>query len=176
MNRRFFLREGLLAPLGLGLADAIRLRSVAQAAPQRTGSAKACILLYMTGGAAQHETFDPKPNAPEGIRGEFRPIATSVAGMQICEHLPLLAQQAQRYAILRSVFHDSATHGVGVHYNMTGLRHAPRSGGEPRADRRDPPCVGAAIRQLRGDRNGLPAAVQLPRPIGDQNTVMWAGQ
>jgi hypothetical protein len=115
MNRRVFLRAGLLAPIGLGLADAIRLRSVAQASPPRTGSAKACILLYMTGGPAQHETFDPRPNAREGIRGEFRPIATSVPGIQICEHLPLLAQQAQRYAILRSVFHDSATHGVGVH-------------------------------------------------------------
>ncbi len=176
MNRRVFLRASLLAPIGLGLADAIRLRSVAQAAPQRTGSAKACILLYMTGGPAQHETFDPKPNAPEGIRGEFRPIATNVPGIQICEHLPLLAQQAQRYAILRSVFHDSATHGVGVHYNLTGLPHAPRSGGEPKVDRRDPPCVGAAVRQLRGDRNGLPAAVQLPRSIGDQNTAMWGGQ
>ena len=176
MNRRVFLRAGLLAPIGLGLADAIRLRSVAQAAPQRAGSAKACILLYMTGGPAQHETFDPKPNAREGIRGEFRPIATNVPGIQIGEHLPLLAQQAQRYAILRSVFHDSATHGVGVHYNLTGLPHAARSGGEPKVDRRDPPCVGAAVRQLRGDRNGLPAAVQLPRAIGDQNTALWGGQ
>ncbi len=176
MNRRGFLHAGLLAPIGLGLADAIRLRSVAQSAPQRTGSAKACILLYMTGGPAQHETFDPKPNAPEGIRGEFRPIATTVPGIQICEHLPLLAQHAQRYAILRSVFHDSATHGVGVHYNLTGQRHAPRSGGEPKPDRRDPPCMGGAVRQLRGDRNGLPAAVQLPSPIGDQNTALWAGQ
>src|SRR5258708_38867604 len=78
MNRRVFLRAGLLAPLGLGLADAMRLRSVAQAA--RAGSAKACILLYMTGGPAQQETFDPKPNAPERSRGEFRPIATHVTG------------------------------------------------------------------------------------------------
>jgi Protein of unknown function (DUF1501) len=84
MNRRVFLRAGLLAPIGLGLADAIRLRSVAHAAPQRTGSARACILLYMTGGPAQHETFDPKPNSPESIRGEFRPIATNVPGIQTC--------------------------------------------------------------------------------------------
>jgi len=176
MNRRVFLRTGLLAPIGLGWADAIRLRSVAQAATRRSGSAKACILLYMTGGAAQHETFDPKPNAPEGIRGEFRPIATSVPGTHICELLPMMAQQAHRYSILRSTFHDSNTHGVGVGYNLTGQHHASRSGGEPKPDRRDPPCMGSAVRQLRGDRNGLPAAVQLPRPIGDQNTVMWGGQ
>src|SRR5579872_1620476 len=176
MNRRVFLRAGLLAPIGLGLADAFRLRSVAQAAPQRAGSAKACILLYMTGGPSQHETFDPKPNASEGIRGEFRPIATNVPGTQICELLPLMAQQAQRYSILRSTYHDSNTHSVGVHYNLTGLPHVPRPGGELKPDRRDPPCVGAAIRQLRGDRNGLPAAVQLPRSIGDQNTALWGGQ
>jgi hypothetical protein len=176
MNRRVFLRAGLLAPLGLGMADAMRLRSAAQGSRARAGAAKACILLYMTGGPAQHETFDPKPNAPEGIRGEFRPIATNVPGIQICEHLPRMAQQAHRYSILRSTFHDSNTHGVGVGYNLTGQRHAPRSGGEPKPDRRDPPCMGSAVRQLRGDRNGLPAAVQIPRPIGDQNTVMWGGQ
>ena len=73
MNRRVFLRAGLLAPLGLGLADALRLRSAAQAAPARAGAAKACILLYMTGGPAQHETFDPKPNAP--VEKSIRNIA-----------------------------------------------------------------------------------------------------
>ena len=176
MNRRTFLQAGLLAPIGLGLGQAMTLRSAAQASPGRVAAAKACILLYMTGGPSQHETFDPKPNAPDGIRGEFRPIATSVPGIQICELLPMLAQQAQRYSILRSVFHGSDTHGVGVHYNMTGLRHAPRRSGEPQLDRRDPPCMGSVVRQLRGDRNGLPAAVQLPRPVGDQNNAMWGGQ
>jgi Protein of unknown function (DUF1501) len=176
MNRRAFLQAGLFPPIGLGLADVLRLRSAAQASPGRSGAAKACILLYMTGGPAQHETFDPKPNAPDGIRGEFRPISTSVPGMQICELLPMLAQQAQRYSILRSVFHGSDTHGVGVHYNLTGLLHAPRRSGEPQLDRIDPPCMGSVVRQLRGDRHGLPAAVQLPRPVGDQNNAMWGGQ
>jgi uncharacterized protein (DUF1501 family) len=176
MKRRTFLQAGALAPLGLGLSQALWLRANAQAAPDRLGRAKACILLYMTGGPSQHDTFDPKPDAPEGIRGEYRPIATSVPGIRICEHLPLLAQQAQRYSILRSVWHGSDTHGVGVHYNLTGLRHAPRQAGEPQLDRRDPPCIGAVVRHVRGDRHGLPAAVQLPRPIGDQNNAMWGGQ
>jgi hypothetical protein len=176
MNRRAFLQAGALTPFGFGLAEAMQRRSVAQAASGRVGTAKACILLYMTGGPAQHETFDPKPDAPDAIRGEFRPIATTVPGTQICELLPRMAQQAQHYSILRSVFHGSDTHGVGVHYNMTGLPHAQRSSGEPQLDRRDPPCVGAVVRQLRGDRNGLPAAVQLPRQIGDQNNAMWGGQ
>jgi uncharacterized protein (DUF1501 family) len=173
MNRRVFLQAGALAPLGFGLSQAMALRAQT---PPRPGAAKACILLYMTGGPAQHETFDPKPDAPDGIRGEFRPIATNVPGIRIGEHLPRLARQADRLAILRSVWHGSDTHGVGVHYNLTGLRHAPRQAGEPQLDRRDPPCMGAVVRQLRGDRNRLPAAVQLPRPVGDQNNAMWGGQ
>ena len=130
----------------------------------------------MTGGPAQQETFDPKPDAPEGARGEFKPIATNVPGIQICEHLPLLAKQAHRYAIIRSTWHGSDTHGVGVHYNLTGLKHAPRTNGEPQVDRRDPPCIGSVIRQLRGDHHGLPGAVQLPRQVGDQNNAYWGGQ
>ncbi len=175
MNRRVFLQTGVLSPLGLGLAQSLWLRSTAQAA-SRGGKARACILLYMTGGPAQQETFDPKPDAPDGTRGEFKPISTSVPGVQICEHLPMLARLAHRFAILRSVWHGSDTHGVGVHYNLTGLKHAPRQAGEPQLDRRDPPGIAGVVRQLRGDRNGLPAAVQLPRPVGDQNNAMWAGQ
>ncbi|HZZ80507.1 MAG TPA: DUF1501 domain-containing protein [Gemmataceae bacterium] len=176
MNRRTFLRAGALTPLGLGLAQSLAWRSAAQASAGRGGRAKACILLYMTGGPSQHETFDPKPDAPDGIRGEFSPIATSVPGIRISEHLPKLASYAHRFSILRSVHHGSDTHGVGVHYNLTGLRHAPRQAGEPQLDRRDPPCIGAVVRQLRGDRNNMPAAVQLPRPVGDQNNAMWGGQ
>ncbi len=176
MNRRTFLQAGVLSPLGLGLGPALWLRSTPAATSTRQGKAKACILLYMTGGPSQHETFDPKPDAPEGTRGEFKPIATTVPGIQISEHLPLMAKNAQRFSILRSVWHGSDTHGVGVHFNLTGLRHTPRSGGEPQLDRRDPPSIGAVVRQLRGDRNGLPAAVQLPRQVGDQNNSMWAGQ
>ena len=66
------------------------------------------ILILLTGGASQHDTFDLKPDAPDGIRGEFQPIATSVPGIQICEHLPLLAARAERYALVRSMSHDQA--------------------------------------------------------------------
>jgi hypothetical protein len=176
MKRRWFLQAGVLAPLGMTLSQSLFLRESVQASGGQAGKAKACILLYMTGGPAQHETFDPKPEAPENIRGEYRPIATSVPGIQICEHLPMLSRLAHDFSILRSVWHGSDTHGVGVHYNLTGLRHAPRQAGEPQLDRRDPPCIGAVVRQLRGDRNNLPAAVQLPRPVGDQNNAMWGGQ
>jgi hypothetical protein len=142
------------------------------AAPAK--KAKACILIFLTGGPAQQETFDPKPDAPEAVRGEFKPIATSVPGIQICEHLPLLARQARRYTIVRSLWHEDSIHGVAPHRAMTGLPHA---GGRTAIwDRRDLPCVGSVIRQVRGDFKGIPAAIQFPLPIGDHNDPFWAGQ
>src|SRR6476661_8266287 len=97
LSRRSLMKgllAGLFAPVGLELGQAMWLQSAARASSGRAGAAKACILLYMTGGPSQHETFDPKPDAPDNIRGEFRPIATNVPGMQICELLPMMAQQA----------------------------------------------------------------------------------
>ena len=174
ISRREVLQAGVLSALGLALPDLLRVQ--ANSGRKLDGKAKACILLYMTGGPAQQETFDPKPDAPSGTRGEFNPIATSATGIQICEHLPKMAKLMHHCAVLRSVYHGSDTHGVGVHYNLTGLKPPQRRAGEPQLDRRDPPSIGGVMRQLRGDRNGLPAAVQLPRPVGDQNNAMWAGQ
>jgi hypothetical protein len=170
-----FLQAGSLAAFGLGLPELAHARANGQRSPGG-GQAKSCILLFATGGPAQQETFDPKPKADSAVRGEFAPISTSVPGTQICELLPMMARNAHRYSIIRSTYHGSNTHGVGVHYNMTGLPHAPRAAGEPQVSRLDPPCVGGAIRQLRGDKNGLPASVQLPARIGDQNNFRWGGQ
>ena len=181
MRRRSFLKSGLsaggLTGFGLSLPELFSSRARAQAADSGTsGRAKSCILLYMTGGPAQQETFDMKPKANQGYRGDFNPIETTVGGMQVCEHLPMMAGVAEHFSVIRSTFHNSNTHGIGVHYNMTGLKNAPRSRGEPQMDRVDPPCVGGVIRQLRGDRNGLPASVHLPVRIGDQNNFQWGGQ
>ena len=130
----------------------------------------------MTGGPAQQETFDPKPEADTAVRGIYDPIATSVPGIEICELLPMLAKNAHRYSIIRSTYHNSGTHGIGVHYNLTGLKNAPRSRGEPQVSREDPPSMGGAVRQLRGDVNGLPGSVHMPVRIGDQNNFRWGGQ
>ena len=174
-RRRTLLQAGVLSTFGLTLPDLLQSRQAASAAPGG-GRATSCILLYMTGGPAQQETFDVKTSANDGYRGEFSSIPTTVPGLDVCEHLPLLAASAHRYSVIRSTFHNSGTHGVGVHYNLTGLPHAKRQRGEPQMDRRDPPCVGGVIRQLRGDRNGLPAAIHLPVRIGDQNNFQWGGQ
>ena len=100
--RRTFLQVGGISALGLGALN----RFETQAAESHRPTARCCILLYMIGGPSQHETFDMKPDAKEGVRGEFSPIATSVPGTQICEHLPQLARLANRYAVIRSVHHD----------------------------------------------------------------------
>src|SRR5215472_988978 len=96
LTRRQLLRAGGLALAGLSLPGLLRARPAARPRARR------CVQLFMWGGPAQQETFDLKPHAPEGVRSLFRPIATSVPGTRICEHLPRLARLADRYAILRS--------------------------------------------------------------------------
>ena len=111
-TRRHVLQIGALA--GLGLPRVLR-------AEQAPGSrarfrAKSIIFLHQFGGASHHDTFDMKPGAPEKIRGEFQPIATSTAGVHICEHLPRLAARAHRYALVRSLSHRDNNHLMSTHH------------------------------------------------------------
>jgi uncharacterized protein (DUF1501 family) len=114
VTRREFLRVGGLA-LGLSLTELTKLHGA------HSGTAKACIQLFLVGGPSQLETWDPKPNAPAEIRGLFRPIQTNVPGIHIAEHLPLMAERADRYAIVRSVYHKEAPiHETGQQLLQTG--------------------------------------------------------
>jgi hypothetical protein len=183
LSRRTLLQAGGLSAVGLSLPQLFAGRADAKAAPAsqtgpRIGSAKACILLYMLGGPPQQETFDMKPEAPGSARSLFPSIATNVPGIEICGLLPDLARQADRFAIVRSVFHrgNALFHGAGTHYNLTGWPSVPREG-EPFLDRRDYPALGAVLNQLRGTQNGLPASVQLPMWITQDGPGReWAGQ
>lgn len=183
LARRTLLQLGSLSALGLNLprvsAETER-PSPARAVDSPSGKkkAKACILLYMLGGPPQQETFDMKPTAPGGARSLFPAIATNVPGIEICGLLPDLARQADRLAIVRSVFHNGNAlfHGAGVHYNLTGWPNVVREG-EPFLDRRDHPAIGAVLNQLRGAKRGLPASVQLPMWITQDGPGReWAGQ
>jgi Protein of unknown function (DUF1501) len=183
LSRRTLLQAGGLSAVGLSLPQLFAARADAKTAPPvqsaaGAGSAKACILLYMLGGAPQQETFDMKPEAPCSARSLFPTIDTNVPGIQICGLLPDLARQAHRYAILRSVFHrgNALFHGAGVHYNLTGWPNVPRAG-EPYLDRRDYPSIGGVLNQLRSPRNGLPVSVQLPMWVTQDGPGReWAGQ
>lgn len=181
--RRTLLQAGGLSALGLTLprwfAGRARAGTAPSArAPARKATADACILLFMLGGPPQQETFDLKPEAPGGAKSLFKPIATNVPGIEICEHLGALAKRVDRLAILRSVHHgaNALFHGAGVHYSLTGWPNFPREG-EPLLDRRDYPAMGAVLNQLRGACKGLPAAVQLPMWITQDGPGReWAGQ
>ncbi len=163
-TRREWLRAGGLSALGLMLPDLLRGR--AAAAPRAAGSfgrAKACILAFLFGAPAHQDVWDLKPDAPAEMRGEFRPIASSVPGVQLGEHIPQVAGQAHRFALVRSVTHPDNIHTVAMHYMLTGRRHAEPTT-NPRNKPSDFPTFGAVVQYLRPGRGPLPAGVSLNAP------------
>src|SRR5438477_10889491 len=110
ITRRDFVKVGMLGGIGLSLPSYLRL---AAAGEVQGGKARAAIFIYLGGGPSHMDTFDMKPDAPEEYRGEFKPIATNVAGVQICEHLPKLARCADKFAIVRGLSHSLAAHDPG---------------------------------------------------------------
>src|SRR5207302_2978164 len=117
LDRRAFLQAGASTILSLSLADLLKLRALGTSA---TGSAKSVILLWLWGGPAQLDTWDPKPNAPMDFRGPFAPIATKVPGIRIGELFPQIAQVADTFSILRSLHTASNDHGVAGTIGLTG--------------------------------------------------------
>src|SRR5205085_2760534 len=101
LSRRQFLRLGGLSALGLTLADFMRIRQTAGASESVPAPAVNCILLWMQGGPSHIDTFDPKPDAPVEVRGEFETVATTLPGVRLAEHLPLLAKQTDKYSLIR---------------------------------------------------------------------------
>jgi hypothetical protein len=166
LSRRDMLQVGSLGIFGLGLTDLLTAQARVEATSPRPasarGKARSCILMFMWGGPSQLDTWDLKPSAPADVRGEFQPIATSVPGLQISEHFPLLATQAHRYTIIRSMTHDDPAHLSSVHHAVTG-RHAPtvKSDAAP-ASRQDTPHVGSMLSKLRPSQGELPSFVSMP--------------
>ena len=164
VSRREVLQIGGLGAAGLALPDLFRARVHASSSPERrVGQAKACILLFMGGGPPQMDTFDLKPDAPAEVRGEFPPIATSVPGTQISALLPSLAQQAHRYAIIRTVSDEytGGAHGQSVYLALTGHKNPRVNGDDIRPATDDYPCMGSAVARLRGAGHALPPHVWL---------------
>lgn len=161
MGRREVLRAGALSLLGLDLPQWSRMNSVARgetsSIPGVKPRAKACIFLFMWGGPAQQDTWDLKPNAPSEYRGEFQQIATKLPGLQICEHLPQLAQRADKLAIIRSMTHGDVDHTMATHLPLTG-RAVPRRDA-PLSE--DWPSIGAVMARLGRGRGPLPPFVSM---------------
>ena len=160
-SRRVCLRLGALAPLGLGLADIIALRR-AEGATLPKPRAQSVILIYAGGGISHHDTFDPKPDAPAEVRGEFKPIATRVAGIAFTDQTPRLAQIADQLAVVRSVHHRETDHGVGAYFMLRGYRQPDPTFDRPENQLRAHPTLGAHVARLRGSPNGLPPYVCVP--------------
>ncbi len=170
LSRRRWLQLGIggaLAGAGLpGASGAI----VAEGGPPGFGRAKSCIMVYLFGGPSHLDIWDMKPGAPDGIRGEFKPIATTVPGLSITEHLPLLAGRARSLAIVRSMTHGDASHGSASHSMMTG--RAPRVLGEVGPTPDDFPTFGAVLSRLRPPLGALPPYVSMPWLISTSTNVV----
>src|SRR6056297_1177340 len=144
-TRRDVLKWGTLGLSGLSLADTMRLRAQAadttryQTIPPDTS----VIFIWLPGGPPHMETFDMKPTAPSDYRGEFRPISTTVPGLEICELLPQLASCAHQYNVVRSISHKFADHGGGHKRFMTG--RVPKT---PVGTVNDAPAVGSIVSKM----------------------------
>jgi hypothetical protein len=171
MTRREFLRVGAVGFGGLSVPALLRGQSTVRGEPR----ARSVIQLFMWGGPSQHETFDLKPHAPDGVRGEFRPTATSVPGIRICEHLPLLAARAGLYAIVRSLSHTGVNHGTSAYHVLTGHIHfTPGTLRHPTPD--DFPSVGCAAARFGRQPRDVPAYVALPSVLHDGDGGEVPGQ
>lgn len=164
LTRRDLLHLGALAPFGIGMADLFRAEAAeSRSTPRHFGRAKSCILLFPYGSPPQHETFDPKPDAPAEIQGELGAIATNVSGLRICEALPRLARMMDKLTVVRSVTHPYPLHGVA--YAVSGIpTYTPALETVPR-DPRHWPFIGSVVDYLAA-RRSADVAPEVPRNIG----------
>lgn len=182
-SRREWLRIGGLSAFGIGLPQLLQSRSSAVeprvlSAPSGSfGKAKSCIVLFMLGGPPQHETWDPKPEAPAEIRGDFGSIASATPGLQVGELMPMTAKLTNHISVLRAMATDDNAHSSSGYWMLTGYPHAPKNqeNALPGAPN-DWPCMAAVVRHLRGDRGSLPGSVRLPEEIWNTGRLLWPGQ
>ena len=156
-SRRAFLHAGSLAALGLSWPAALRMRAAAAETPRP----RSMILLWLWGGPSHLDTFDMKPQAPQEYRGPYRPIATNVPGIEICELLPRLARCADKYAIVRSLNHDTNDHGIGGTVGLTSSAAGGASLGGTVMPGQLKPTHGSIVARLRGLRPDIPSFVTI---------------
>ncbi len=174
LTRRAAIQAGGIAILGLGMNHMAALRALAASPPRPT--AKAAIYIFLSGGLAQHESFDLKPDASDDIRGEFRPIRTRTPGIQICEHLPELAKRSDRWALVRSLTHPYNEHSQGHLAMLAGRTELPPGFDPGRPLPTDWPSIAAVAMQLAPRRNNLPPAIVLPERLVHRTGRVIPGQ
>ncbi|MGF1580477.1 MAG: DUF1501 domain-containing protein [Gemmataceae bacterium] len=156
ISRRGLIKAGLGGFIGLSMADLLRLQADSAAHNSRPDTA--VIFLELAGGPTQHETYDPKPNAPQEYRGPLRAIQTNVPGIQLSEFMAEQARVMDKIAVIRSIHHDSGSHGTSSHLTQTGYYLQDR---QNRANEK--PCIGSVTARVRGaNASGMPAFVSIP--------------
>jgi hypothetical protein len=162
-SRRSALQAGAIGLLGLGANHLAALRAFAR--DQEPSQARAVIFIFLSGGLSQIDSFDPKPNAPEGIRGEFGAIETRTPGLFLCEHLPQLAQRSNLWSVVRSLTHGTNDHSAGHYMMLTGRAVLP-TGFNPNAPSpTDEPSIAAIANAVLAPRTNLPPAIVLPERL-----------
>ncbi len=155
LSRRAILQAGAAGLLGAGMTHA--------AASTKRG--KSVIYIFLSGGLAQHDSFDMKPDAPDNIRGEFNPIATNTPGLHICEHLPKLAQRSHLWSLCRSLTHQTNDHSLGHHIMLTGRTLVPPGFDPAQPKPSDWPSIAAIAGAVTAQRDQLPTSVVLPERL-----------
>ena len=165
-SRRMAIQAGGLSLLGLGMNHVASLRALAdQTSSPKPMSHKAVIYIFLSGGLAQHDSFDPKPEAPDTIRGEFAPIATRTPGVQVCEHLPMLAARSDKWAMVRSLTHPYNEHSIGHHVMLTGCTEQPVGFDSNRPTPHDCPSIASVVHGVMRPINNLPPAAVVPEKL-----------
>lgn len=173
LDRRTAVQAGAVGLLGLGMNHLAGLR---ECVGSPTPRARTCIYIFLSGGLSQHDSFDPKPDAPAEIRGEFAPIATSTPGLQICEHLPLLAQRSRLWSVCRSLTHPSNDHTAGHHIMLTGRTALPVGFRADGPGVNDHPSIASICGELTPPRNNLPPAAVIPERLVHYSGRVIPGQ
>ena len=163
LTRRDFIQLGAAGAFGLGLNLPTILQAQERAGQRGQPTREmSLIFLYLHGGLSTIDTFDMKPDAPQEFRGEFRQIQTNVNGIQVCEHMPRLARQMDKFSLIRSFRHNNSDHGPADHYILTG--YFPQAGfNSSVSPNNQRPAHGSIITRKLGPRGGVPAYVCLPK-------------
>jgi hypothetical protein len=165
IRRRDLLKIGFAGTLGfsLSLPELLKREAKAKEAPRGNAPRQrdvSLVIVFLQGGSSTIDTFDLKPEAPPEIRGEFRPVNTVARGLQICEHLPTLAGQGDKFSLLRSFTHNNSGHGLADHYMLTGYNPSPAfvPAHKPNNER---PSHGSVIARKLGPAGAVPPYVTL---------------
>lgn len=175
-TRRSALQAGGIGLLGLGMNHLAALRDAAAAPTKRDPSAKSVIYIFLSGGLGQQDSFDLKPQAPDNIRGEFLPIATRTPGIEICEHLPMLAQRSNKWALVRSLTHPYNEHSQGHMVMLSGRTPMPPTFNASKPMPEDWPSIAAIANDQLPPAHNLPPAVVLPERLIHRSGRVIPGQ